>query len=220
MPEASARDPFGPLEGVVTLLLGVLFAVLGLAAVIAVVGLIRAGHTDVSFATIGDGQTCVSVSNETPTNAASEVRQVGINRNRASMRVEQLDLCLKHPTPWQEALSTLRPIGDLIFAAGGLLLVRRSIRAGRRHGVFTRELADSVRQLGLFMVAMTLIWPFVAAAGEGVIIHEAVPGRSLVWGLLSPHIQVALVVVSAGVLSIARILRRGVSLQEDADATI
>ena len=220
MSTPAPHDPFGPLEGVVTLLLGVLLSVMALAAAVALVGLIRSGHTNVSFATVGDGQTCVSVSNETPITSASEVRQVGISREKASMRVEQLDLCLKHPTPWQEALSTLRPVGDLIFALGGLMLVRRAIRTGRRHGVFTHEMADSVRRLGLFMIAMTLIWPLVAAAGEGVIIQDAVPGRSLVWGLLSPHIHVALVVVSAGVLSIARILRRGASLQEDVDATI
>jgi Ni/Fe-hydrogenase subunit HybB-like protein len=108
----------------------------------------------------------------------------------------------------------------VVFAIGSLLLIRRVIRKARRVGLFTEATAARTRHLGWFLLVMTGLWPFVAAAGRGVVVAAAVRDESWTDQLLSPGISIALVVVSFGVLTFARILRRAVPLQDDVNATV
>ncbi|GAB2765243.1 hypothetical protein GCM10027020_17000 [Nocardioides salsibiostraticola] len=220
MTRPTTRDPFGPLEAIVTALLSLLIAAsvgFGIAAVVAAA---QGEGIAFSIATIGDGQTCITIDNQAPTPSVSTIRQRGVDTDKASLRVEDLELCLKEPSATQEFLSSLKPVGDLIFAIGGLALVRRAIDISRRNGIFTPASAGRVRTLGWFMLVMTLPWPLVVAAGNGVLISAAIPKRDFVWGLINPDLSIALVVVSLGVISVARVLQRGAALQEDVDATV
>jgi hypothetical protein len=128
--------------------------------------------------------------------------------------------CLDDPTFWQKAASTLDPVGGAVLVIGGLVLTRRVIRGGRREGLFTEGTATRTRQLGWFLLMMTLAWPFVGAAGRGVVVQAAVPRESWIDSLAHPGVPGALVVVSLGILTVARVLRRAVPLQEEVDATI
>jgi Protein of unknown function (DUF2975) len=212
-------DPFAPVDGAVTILLNFVLVLLAITAVLAMVNLVRDGSSGLSFATIGEDRACAVVRNETVP-AVTDVPQRGIRRDVASMHVEQVEVCLTDPTFWQRAASALEPVGSMVFGLGSLVLTRRTIRRARRGGLFTPEAARATRQLGWFLLVMTALWPFVAAAGRGVVVAAAVPGQSWAGQLIPPGGSIALVVVSFGVLTFARILRRAVPLQEEVDATV
>lgn len=219
MPPRRDPDPFAPVEGAVTVILNLFIALLVLFAAIATFQLVTDGATSVSFATIGDENACATVDNETVP-ASTDVPQRDIRRDVASVHAEQVEVCLTNPTFWQKAAASLGPLGEVLFIYGGLLLTRRVIRGARRDGLFTEGTARRTGHLGWFLLVMTLPWPFVAAAGRGVVVEAAVRGRDWTYLLSEPHVPVAMVVVSLGVLTIARVLRRAVPLQQDVDATI
>ncbi|MCW2851002.1 MAG: hypothetical protein JWM84_666 [Nocardioides sp.] len=213
------RNPFRPLETVVSVLLAYLLLALAVTGVIAVVGLALGQGTDVSVATIGERQACATVGNTTVP-SATEVSQRDLRRGLASARAEEVEICLSDPTFWQKSASVLEPAGALVFVLGSLLLVRRVIEGARRSGLFTHETAGRARLLGWFLLAMTLAWPFVAAAGRGVVVEAAVRDAGWAGQLFHPGISLSLVVVSLGVLSVARVLRRAVPMQDELDATV
>jgi hypothetical protein len=209
-------DPFGPLEGIVS-------ALLGLALVGALVGAVMLTMSSVhgdrgEFSLTGDGGGCAVVSNEVA--AATGMPQRGIDRDAASVHAEQVEICLDHPTALQRFASELGSVGDLVLGIGALVLVRRVIRTGRRSGLFTVTLARQVQRLGWWLLVMSLVWPFVAAAGRGVVVQAAVPSRSWTDALFDPRITIGMVVASLGVITVARVLRRAVLLQGEVDATV
>ena len=220
MPESRpARDPFGPLETVVGAALGMVGVSLALVLVAAVVGLVSDADSRWSFATIGDPEACALVSNEAVP-AATDVPQSDLRRGSARAIAEQVDVCLTRPTPVQKVASTLTPVGDVVFGVGALLLLRRSIRTARDDGLFGLRFAGRVRELGWFVLLMSLLWPFVAAAGRGVVLAAAVRDTSWTRTLYEPGISWGFVVVGVGVVTVARVLRRAVVLQEDVDETV
>lgn len=212
-------DLFGPIETVVSLLLYLFVVAALLFAALGVVEHFWDGQASVSIATIGEPNACAMVSNEAvPT--ATDVPQRGIRRDIGSARAEQIAVCIKNPTVFQKTASALEPVGDLVFAVGSLFLLRRAIREGRRCGPFTARFARRVRQLGWFMLVMSAAWPFLAAAGRGVVLEAVVPRRTWTYPLFEPGISVTIIVVSLGVLTTARLLQRAVALQEEADQTV
>ncbi|WP_435743580.1 DUF2975 domain-containing protein [Nocardioides sp. SYSU DS0663] len=220
MPSSQRRpDPFGPIETIVSFLLFVLVAFLLLFAVIGVVGVVVDGRADISIATIGDPTACALVSNEAVPSSTG-VSQRDIRRDVGSVIAEEVRVCIDDPTLFQKTASALQPVGDLVFGVGSLVLLRAAIRVGRRSGPFTVAFARRVQRLGWFMLVMSALWPFLAAAGRGVVLDAVVPRQTWTYPLFQPGVSVALVVVSFGVLTTARLLRRAVLLQEEADQTV
>lgn len=221
------RDPFGPIETAVTMLLSLLGAGLALFVVVATFQLITDGHTSLSYATIGDEETCVAAGGSSvPTYSAdgSGVRPAegiwGLRRPDAYARTDGWTVCLKDANAWQWTTARVEPVGQLTFIAVSLLLIRRTIRGARLAGMFTAETARRTRHLGWFILLATLIGPFLSAAGRGVVISAAVRHISWARELAHPHTSVLLIVVALGILSFARILRLAVPLQEEVDATV
>lgn len=219
MGEKRLPDPFGPLEAIVSIGLALLLCGALLTSVIAAVQLARDGETDISIGSLGTREACARV-DATLVPSATEVRDRDVRRGVASVHARELRVCISDPTFWQKAASALVPVGGLIFTVGGLLLIRRVIRSGRRSGPFTLDVASRTRQLGWFMMAMSVVWPFVGAAGAGVVVEAAVRDGEWTSTLMRPDGSLGLVVVSLGILTVARVLRRAVILQEEVDATI
>jgi hypothetical protein len=213
------RNPFAPLETVVSVMLTYLLLALAGVAVIAAVSLASGQGTNVTVATIGERQACATVGNSTVP-SATEVSQRDVRRAVASVRAAEVEVCLSRPTFWQKAASVLEPVGFLAFSLGSLFLVRRVIEGARATGLFTDKTAARTRHLGWFLLAMTFAWPFVAAAGRGVVVQAAVRDEGWSGQLFHPGISLSLVVVSLGVLSVARVLGRAVPMQDELDATV
>ncbi|WP_028643401.1 DUF2975 domain-containing protein [Nocardioides sp. URHA0020] len=221
----TSRDPLAPIDIAVTALLALLAGGLALLAVIAIVDLAVHGSTDVRVLGIGQ-PTCVTAeSGDVPWGGSGAQEPpaegvVGLHTDVARQRATQAEVCLKDPTPMQQAAGSLATLGDIVFAVGGLLLVQRVVRTARRRGLFTEETADRTRQLGWFLLVMTLLWPVLAGAGTGVVLSAAVRDVSWRRGLLSADLSYTLLVVAIGVLTFARILRQAVPLQEEVDSTV
>ena len=213
------RDPFAPVEAIVTMGLSLFLGGLVLFLGLAIFQVVDTGTTEVSIASIGSEAACVQVPNEIVP-STTDLPQRGVNPDVGRVNAEQLNLCISEPTLSQTVGAALEPVGDLVFIIGGLLLARRAIGEGRRRGLFTETFAARTRQLGWFMLLMTLVWPFAAAAGAGIVVEAAVQGGRWSDMLVHPQGSVGLVIVSFGILTVARILRRAVELQVDVDHTI
>ena len=219
------RDPLAPIEITVTALLALLAVCFAMFAVIAAVGLIAHGSTSVRFVGIGE-PTCVTAEpGQVPWGGSGNSDPapdgvVGLREDVASQRGTQAEICLKDPTRLQQAAGVLDTIGGGVLAIGGLLLIQRVVRTARRGGLFTEETADRTRQLGWFLLAMTLLWPLLEGAGTGIVLSAAVQDVSWARGLFSADISYTLLVVAIGVLTFARILRQAVPLQDEVDATV
>ncbi|NYD40244.1 DUF2975 domain-containing protein [Nocardioides panaciterrulae] len=228
MGQRPQRDPFGPVEVVVNWLLWLVVG--GFLACLAVAALqVATGHSvSVSYATIGDDDSCVVAAGGSsvpivyrsgPGYRPSE-GVYGLRHSEASASSDTWRICLSDATWWQWSAARVEPVGQLAFVVVSLLLIRRTIWVARTAGMFTPETARRTRRLGWFVLAWSLTWPFLAAAGRGVVISAAVRHQSWVRELTHPHISLVLVVVGVGILTFARILRLAVPLQEEVDATV
>ncbi|MCW2794453.1 MAG: hypothetical protein JWO76_3551 [Nocardioides sp.] len=228
MTRVPLRDPLAPVDAVVTVLLSLFAFLMALFLVVAGVGLATHGSTNVSFAGIGSDSTCTVVDNDGGTVSSYSSSGTGIRpaegivgRNRdAQARTASWEVCLTDPTRWEQVAARVEPVGTVLFVLGSLLLIRRVIRIARRAGLFTAPTASRTRQLGWFLLVATVVGPFLAAAGRGVVLAGAVHGLHWYDELTPPHLPYALVVVALGVLTFSRILRTAVPLQEEVDATI
>jgi hypothetical protein len=229
MAHRRSQDPFAPIEVAVSALLALLGVGLAMFAVLLAVQLLVQGHSSVSFATVGDSETCVLADgggHSVPVYTADGdgFRPAegieGLRQSAASARTENWTICLKRASAWQWTAARIEPVSEVGFLVTSLLMIRRTIRGARRTGLFTDDAARRTRQLGWFILLYAVITPVLAAAGRGVVISAAV--RDVSWSreLGNPHISVLLVVVSLGILTFARILRLAVPLQEEVDATV
>jgi hypothetical protein len=226
MAATSQRDPFAPIEFIVTVLLGLILTLFALFIGIALVQEAMHGSTGVSIATIGDRDACALVRPGTVPYGTSGSQEgqsaegvVGL-RDGARQNARQVDVCLKNPTVGQKAASALGPVGDLVFGLGSLWMVRALIRTARQAGLFTPAVARRTRTLGWFVLVMSAAYPFVAGAGRGVVLAAAVDDVSWMRGLASPGISWIGIVVGLGVITFARIMERAIHLQEEVDATV
>lgn len=120
----------------------------------------------------------------------------------------------------QSAASVAPQLGSFLLTMLGLFLLRRVIRTGRKDGLFVDATADRIRDLGWFLVGYAVVWPLVVSAAGAVIVDSVVRGAHWAAVLLHPDLSFAMVVVALGVLSMSRILRHAVPMQEEIDATV
>ncbi|MCW2749581.1 MAG: hypothetical protein JWR83_691 [Aeromicrobium sp.] len=231
--KASARevagDPLAPVEFITTVLLAFAIGLALLFAAVAGVQVVTSGHTSISVAEIGSGDTCVTVpfsnANMGTYNAFGNgnKRTEGITHFRntvADYRADSWRICLKQPTLVEYWAARIDPVGRFVFTLGALLLIRRFIRTARQRGLFTQPTATATRHLGWFLLLFSTLAPFAAVAGSGLIVSEAVKGAHWYNGLWSPDLSLVLIVTALGVLTMARVLGRAVHLQEEVDATV
>lgn len=228
-PTKQTGDPFAPVEFVTAILLGITLTAMLVFAILAGVQVATAGRTSLSFAGIGSDSTCVTVPFSSPGIAAFDAsgngyqRIEGISRFRSSearYRADSWHICLKQPTPGQYWAARVEPVGQFAFGLGALVLIRRFMRTARRGGLFTQPTASTARHLGWFLLLFATLLPFAAAAGEGMVVSQAVSGVDWYDLLGRPDLSLVLVVTALGVLTMARVLARAVPLQEEVDATV
>jgi len=221
------RDPFAPIEVAVTALLGIFG--LSIVGFVLLAGFQFAvnGHSEVSFATVGEPSSCVVTdAGSVPRVFAggSGVRPSegieGLRPSTASAKTEGWKICLNDANGLQWAAARVEPIGKMASLLVILLLIRRTIRTARQGGLFADATARGLRRLGWFLLLLAALGPFLAAAARGTVIAAAVRGESWTSQLAHPHLSTSLVCVALGILAFARILRLAIPLQEEVDATV
>jgi hypothetical protein len=132
--------------------------------------------------------------------------------------------CTKDPS-WalQFAASTGALLG-LALALGACLLARQVIRSARRDGLFTTSAASWMRALGWFLIAGSVVISVGAEIGNGIFIAAAAaPETGLTWSseLRSvPGLDWTSLILGVCAITAGRVIRRGVSLQQDVDLTV
>ncbi|OIJ24140.1 DUF2975 domain-containing protein [Nocardioides luteus] len=105
---------------------------------------------------------------------------------------------------------------------GACLLARRIIKVARRDGIFARKPAASMRTLGWFLLAMSIIVPVGNDIGSSIFIASAAaPELDLTWSTgvgIEPDWSPLILGICA--LTFSRVMRRGASLQEEVALTI
>lgn len=216
------RDPLAPIEIAVTALLTVGLFFISTFGAFALVSLAVSGSTNVTVLGIGE-PTCATVSPGTVSWGGSGEGgegPMGLREDAASSFSTQAEICLQDPTWAQRIAGGLDPIGAGVLGLVGLLLIRRAVRTARRGGLFTPSTAARTRELGWFLLGMSVVFPLVAAAGRGVVLVAAVSDASWTSGLRDIDLSFTMIVVAIGVLTFARVLRQAVPLQEEVDTTV
>lgn len=175
-----------------------------------------------SFGGFGDAQVCATsgqtlVSGASPPFLAHSLRPGGYLSLNSPLQV-----CASHPGLWQRTLYTLTSLPSALIWVGVLLLLWRLIRVAARRGPLALEVAGTMRFLGWFILAGSLAAITLQGVANQLLMHTLLAGHTdlgdivnaLIAGLPVP------LLVGAGLLTFARIIRLGAALDEEIKGTI
>jgi hypothetical protein len=211
----TAIDPLQPLIFVAR---GLAVLVLSLLALGVVATIFGSG----SVLTIGDDPLCTTVSAgfELPRVSDSDAVSAEGLAPRVSLTDDQYQLCQERPDGSAQFLSLLTVLPETVlllgFLAGVFLLVRRA----RQAGLFSRPLAQAVHRLGWYVLVGAVLVSIGQALAASALVRHLMPGHDLFDLTGYWDISVSTLLAGAGLLTIARVLRLTVAMQEDLDATI
>jgi hypothetical protein len=176
-----------------------------------------------SVLTIGDDPICtaVSASQDLPM-PSIDVGPHQISGLAAGVNVveDQYQLCQDRPSGLTQVLSALAAAPEMVlllgFLAGVFLLVRRA----RRYGLFSRPVARVVHWLGWFVLAGALVASTAQALATSGLVRQMIPAHGVLDFTGYWQVSISTLLAGAGILTIARVLRLTVEMQEDLDATI
>ncbi len=216
-------DPLQPLS-TATRPLAVLVICLLLVSVLS--GL-RSGN----FLSPGGDDVCVNVSAgyEVPMTSLDSTSDSGMAawikgnwdlRPRVSPSDATYQLCQARPSAVTRILSDLTTVPELVLLMGFLASVFLLVRRARRSGLFSRPVARVVHWLGWYVLGgFLVVWTVQALAYSGLVrqmlTSHHVQDFTSYW-----HPSVTALLAGAGILTIARMLRLSVMMQEDLDGTI
>ncbi len=210
------RDPFAPIEAAVIIVLafiGLTFG--GFAGLAAYDAVANDDHIDVTLFEF-HSPACASVADGIGVSEPSDLTL----RPGGSVVEESFNVCVRHPSWAQQLAASADGLASMVFLIGSGVLILRAIRRARRDGLFTIAVAHSLRLLGWFLLAMSLLVPICRALGSGVIVAAAIEGQEW-WGQLGGALPSFIVLlVGLGVITFARIMRLTVPLQEEVTLTV
>ena len=216
-----AADPFAPIEVAVGAMLGLVAVVVSAILVLAGVQAVS-GHGDVTF--FGFQDTVCVEAEAGPIGiqgSADGVDEFPTTSARGSTTPSEYSVCADRASLGEQVAASADGLLSLVLVVGAGVLVRRTIRTARAVGLFTDDAAHTTRDLGWFLVVLSVAWPVGARTGAGVVVAAAIPDQDW-WAQVTYGYPVSatLLLTGLGVLSFARILRLAVPLQDEADLTV
>ena len=219
MSSRPGSDPLAPFEACVTFLSAVVVVLLAITIPIALIG-------SGSIAGIGDSEACAAArpgvvpygERDVPGHG-DPIFVPGLHAD-ASVSVHEVEVCDQAPSAAVKVAESAGRGAELALFAGFLLLARRLIRSARRDGLFTAQVAARTRTLGWFLLLGPLAAAALHATADGIVLSSAIHDVGWSTGLRTADVPLTLVVVGLGVLTVSRMMRRAVMLQDEADATI
>lgn len=236
MHSKTSRDPLAPIEFVTAFALGVLGFLLVTTAVFSVV--------DPKHWHFGR-DTCVQVDagSGVVLPLASEFSSAGPSQdegpqfststlvlkpvpNDVKVDPQFLSVCANHPTRYQARLNEVPTIAGTAAVFGFLGFVLLLTRRARQRGLFNPTVARGLTRLG---GGLFVLCGVVGAVNEWAHIHllrAMLPGIERTWANNSWHVLTSawpgwgVVFVSAGIVTLGRVLTHAVQLQEEVDATV
>ena len=152
-------------------------------------------------------------------------------RAGASSFADSLQLCANHPTLGQRFLVTLTQLPTLILYLAVLVLLWLLVLTVRRHGPFTMSVSRRLRFLAWFILGGTLAVSGGESAARAAFAGTEVAGFGASFtdsantvlsnafnGVLTNLFPLLLVV--CGLLTLARVVRRGTQMRDDLAGTV
>lgn len=219
MSSRPGSDPLAPFEAGVTFLSAVVVVLLAITVPAALLG-------SGSVAGIGESEACavakpgvVPYGERDVPGQGDAIYVPGLHAD-ARVSVQEVEVCDQTPSAVVKAAASASRGAGLALFLGFLLLARLLIRSARRNGLFTAQVAARTRTLGWFLLLGPLAAATLQATADGIVLSSAVHHVGWSTGLRNIDVPLTLVVVGLGVLTVSRMMRRAVVLQDDADATI
>ncbi|WAL99547.1 hypothetical protein [Streptomyces sp. Je 1-369] len=130
------------------------------------------------------------------------------------------EYCTSHASVSQQAFEVLHDLPPVILLFGGLLLLNRLLRGAARDGVYTAQTASRLRMLGWWLLVGSLVTEAAQAIAKVELFPTFVRGDMAdalgdVWEIPFLSLFTAL-----GLFTFVRIVRAGVVMREDVEATI
>jgi hypothetical protein len=198
------------------------YMILVFVAAIVVTGLVGAvANSHVIIYGFGHGSACTHVS----LNGLMQSGGTALAHMRPATfsSADQVNLCANQPTMGQRLLVTLGQAPSNVFYLAVLMLLWQLLRAVRREGPFALVISQRLRFLAWFI----LVGSLTIAAGQEVaksffaatIVTDPVPIASnainaVISGLFPP------LIIACGLLTLARVIRVGVRMNDDLAGTV
>lgn len=216
---ALAKDPLGPLDGVVSMLLSLLTIGFVLGAVL----LLLPGG---SVTTYGSHEACSVVNAELlPNNLLAENSPTASSYSDHSyVRAREVEVCQRQAGPALHLLSLAATFSGLALLLAFVLVARSLVKQARNVGLFSPGIASRARLLGWVLIGGSLLAHLLRSVVGVIILNQVVVEDGYDFGagaLLSGFgFPITEIVVGIGLISVGRVLGRAVILQEHEDATI
>jgi hypothetical protein len=172
-----------------------------------------------SFLGFGNQEACV----DAPRNAVEVVRTsvpvVGLQHG-ATSSVSRVEVCDFHPSRHQLVLQIGTLLPQFVFFLGVLLAIWLTLRAARKHGLFSPHVALDVLRMGTYLFVGSMLAAAIQAEASARLL-QTLTGADARGGLLVFFdMPWALVIVSFATLTVGRTLANAVRMQREIDATV
>lgn len=209
----TTRNPLEPLTSVTTVLLGLI--AVGFAAVVA----------STVFGTgsiLGFGRSAVVCADTGDLTAGSATDGLDAQlRSGVDLMANGFRLCAAHPTIGQRLWYALEMLPTTVLFVGGILLAYLLVRNAARNGIYTDAIAGRLRVLGWFLLAGSLIQGVISPMAADKLLDTMITGSSGPLSAGAPYqLTWPVLLTGVGVLSFARIMRIGATMQEDLEGTV
>jgi hypothetical protein len=202
-----------PLGGAVKFILVVAAVLVGIVLIFAVFGTIQLGG-------LGSGPACTGVRLDGITVAGPAVAHL---QPGATSSASQVTLCASHPSVGQRALVSLTWVPAVALYLAVVLLLAQLLRAVRTAGPFAVTVARRLRFLGWFILAGSVIVAAGQSAAQSAFASTVAAGDGPAVGhAVSAGIAVLLVplLITCGLLTLARVIRAGAQMSDDLAGTV
>lgn len=132
-----------------------------------------------------------------------------------------VNLCVNHPGTWLRVSGLLATWPPGILWLGFLLQASGLLRiAARPGGLYSLATAARVRRLGWFLTAGALAAGVIQTVANMTIFLSQIHYPGLNWEPGKLHLSVATLLAGLALITVARVMRIGVTMREELDVTI
>ncbi len=206
-----------PLESVTAF-----FGLLTLFAAVASAGFALFGNGSVGG--FGAGSVCASQSGASYADSGWRIPPEVSPRPDGSVSITgTVEACAIHPGIAERVLYGLTIFPAIVLWGGVLLLLWRIIRAARREGPFTRQVASAMRRLGWFILIGSLTAAAVRTAANDELLTLTMRAPQLFVDLIWEPVRGLVPVpalTGAALLTFARVIRLGADMDDELKGTV
>jgi hypothetical protein len=211
MDRTRSSDPLRRLEAVV----GLIVAVMGLAAVLLVIGTVAGSSTIPGVNT----EVCVTTSGEGPSGfrTTEGTGPVGL-ADGTTWRIDQVKVCDPEPDGVTRGLAA---VGLAVWIGAPVLffsLLWLLLRRARRDGVFADRVPGGLRRLGALLLVWAALDFVVTGFVDGALITRMSDDDTLV--MFTGDLSLVLVLLGLALLALERVMEQAVAMRHDVEATI